>query len=106
MRYGLTFILLASILVIISPAMKQPESAPALRSPAESSTIGRTTSNSACLPDSDVSAALQKLSFAQTYEEQQEALALLRDNAKVSIYLTQVISRQEGNTSVIWDDGL
>jgi hypothetical protein len=84
MRYHNSFMLWLLILVIVSPSMSQTGSDSVLPSPVESSTRGEATFNSACLPDSDILFAIQNLSSAQTCSEQQEALALLRADAKRS----------------------
>jgi hypothetical protein len=92
MRRNLFFTLLSSILVIVLPALKQAGSTGTLQGQVELSKTGEPASISACLPEGDVSDALRKISSAQTYSEQQEAVALLRDDAgKGPICRTQVV---------------
>lgn len=84
MRQILSLALGALLLLIVAPTWSQTGTGSSLRRPAGLTLVGEMTSKTACLPDSEVSSALRKLTSGPSYSDQQEALALLRTNAERS----------------------
>jgi len=67
-----------------SPPTFQSKGGPVVGSTTEVVEKQETTADSACLPDTDVLAGIEKIAFGETDTEQQAAVDLLRDNAKRS----------------------